>query len=58
MAIYIVDEKKHTVRHYFTKSKIEKAIETLLKTDEELLWSETYPGYKVDIVDDEGYKKK
>ena len=35
MSIYIQDDKLHTVRQYNTKNKIEKAVETLLRSDEE-----------------------
>lgn len=53
MSIYIQDNKKHTVRHYCTNTKIEKAIETLLRADEELVYSETKAGYEVAIVESE-----
>ncbi len=35
MSIYIQDDKLHTVRQYNTTNKIEKAVETLLRSDEE-----------------------
>ena len=53
MSIYIEDNDKHTVRTYYTSPKIEKAIEVLLKDDEELIHSETLLGYKVDIIESE-----
>ena len=49
MGIYINDTKKHTVRHYCTTPKIEKAIETLLLADDDLVGSETHEGYEVVI---------
>ena len=52
MGIYIQDTKKHTVRHYCTSPKIEKAIETLLRADEELVYSETHTGYVVTLTDE------
>ena len=55
MGIYIQDNKKHTVRHYSTTPKIEKAIETLLLANEELVSSETHEGYEVDIKEIENY---
>ena len=53
MSIYIQDTKKHTVRHYCTSPKLEKAIETLLRADEELVYSETHVGYEVTITESE-----
>ena len=53
MSIYIQDDKKHTVRQYFTTLKVERAIETLLKVNKELVYSETHNGYTVNIVDEE-----
>ena len=49
MSIYINDDKKKTVRHYCTTPKIERAIETLLRMDDELVYSETHEGYEVRI---------
>ena len=49
MGIYIEDDKKKTVRHYCTSAKVEKAIETLLRQDDELVWSETHEGYIIDF---------
>lgn len=49
MSLYIQDDKKKTVRHYCTTPKVEKAIETILAQIEELVSSETYAGYKVEI---------
>lgn len=57
MSIYIQDTKKHTVRHYCTNPKIEKAIETLLRADEELVYSETHVGYEVTITEIESETK-
>ena len=51
MGIYIEDSKTRTVRHYCTSPKIEKAIETLLKSDDELVYSETHVGYVVTLTD-------
>lgn len=50
MSLYITDSKTNTVRHYCTKKKQEKAIETLLCEIEDLVSSETHEGYTVDIV--------
>ena len=47
--IYIDDGK--TVKTYPVKTKIAKAVMTLLETDDQLMWSETHEGYGVDIVD-------
>lgn len=47
MSIYINDVKKGTVRHYCTTPKIDKAIETLLREMEEIVYSETHEGYEV-----------
>jgi 23S rRNA A2030 N6-methylase RlmJ len=52
MGIYIEDSKTHTVRHYCTSPKIEKAIETLLRSDDALVYSETHPGYVVTLTDE------
>ena len=52
MGIYIQDSKTHTVRHYCTSPKIEKAIETLLRSDDELVYSETHVGYVVTLTDE------
>ena len=54
MSIYINDNKKGTVRHYCTTPKIDKAIETLLREMEEIVYSETRSGYEVTIkeIDD------
>ena len=49
MSIYINDRKKGTVRHYCTTPKVDKAIETLLREMEELVYSETHSGYEVTI---------
>ena len=50
MNIYI-DSGKTVKTYYHVKSKIAKAIITLLEMDEELVWSETHEGYGVAIVD-------
>lgn len=47
--LYIDNGK--TVKTYSVKSRIAKAIMTLLETDEELVWSETREGYGVTIID-------
>ena len=50
MNIYI-DSGKTVKTYYHVRSKIAKAIITLLEMDEELVWSETHEGYGVAIVD-------
>ena len=50
--IYI--ESNNTVREYHTSPKIEQAIETLLKADADMMYSETNEGYTVAIVDKDG----
>ena len=52
MGIYIQDNKTKTVRHYCTSPKIEKAVETLLRSDDELVYSETHAGYTVTLTDE------
>ena len=54
MSIYIQDNKKHTVRHYCTSPKIEKAIETLLMEFDDLAGSESKKGMVVRIVEENG----
>ena len=49
MTIYVDDGK--TVKIYPVKSKVAKAIMTLLELDNESIWSTTHPGYGVEIVD-------
>lgn len=49
MTIYIDNGK--TVKIYPVKSRVAKAIMTLLETDEKSVWSETHEGYGVEIVD-------
>lgn len=50
MTIYVDDGK--VVKIYSSvKTKVAKAIMTLLETDDEMLWSETHEGYGVAIVD-------
>ena len=51
MTIYVDDGEK--VKIYQVKVKVAKAIMTLLETDNELVWSETHPGYGVTIIDKE-----
>lgn len=51
MTIYV--DNGDTVKIYPVKSKVAKAIMTLLETDCELVWSETHVGYGVAIVDKE-----
>lgn len=51
MTIYV--DNGDTVKIYPVKSKVAKAIMTLLETDCELVWSETRVGYGVVIVDKE-----
>ena len=51
MTIYIDDGD--TVKIYPVKARIAKAVETLLESDCELVWSETHKGYGVEIVDKE-----
>lgn len=52
MGIYVQDNKTHTVRHYCTSPKIEKAVETLLRSDDELVYSETHVGCVVTLTDE------
>ena len=51
MTIYI--DNGETVKIYPVKVKIAKAIETLLESDCELVWSETPEGFGVEIIDKE-----
>ena len=53
MSLYITDSKTNTVRHYCTKRKQEKAIETLLNEIEDLVSRQTHEGYTVDIVEND-----
>ena len=54
MTIYV--DNGDTVKIYPVKTKVAKAIMTLLETDCELVWSETHAGYSVAIVDkNKGY---
>lgn len=46
--IYI--QKKNKVTTYYTSKRIERAIETLLQADEELMSSDSVDGYEVVIV--------
>ena len=52
MSLYIVDKKKGTVKHYCTSAKVNKAIEHLLEEMDDMIGSETLPGYTVRIVED------
>lgn len=49
MTIYI--DNGNTVKIYSAKENVVKAIETLLKLDDNLAWSETKEGYGVTIID-------
>lgn len=49
MTIYVDDGE--TVKIYPVKVKVAKAVMTLLELDNEAIWSETHPGYGVEIVD-------
>lgn len=52
MTIYIDNDE--TVKTYHSvKSDVAKAIMTLLELDEELVWSETHPGYRAVIIEKE-----
>lgn len=51
MSTYIYNEKKKIVKEFYTSPKIEKAVETLLLSNENLVYSETHEGYSLDIVD-------
>lgn len=54
MTIYI--DNGGTVKIYPVKSKVAKAVMTLLEVDDELIYSETHTGYGVAIVDkNKGY---
>ena len=50
MAIYITDDNKETVRTYCTSSKVQRAIEVILKDYEHVIGSETEPGHIVLVV--------
>lgn len=50
MTIYIDDGKRVKI-YDSVKTKVAKAVMTLLETDGELLWSTTHDGYGVKIVD-------
>lgn len=50
MTIY-VDNGETVKTYHAVKVKVVKAIMTLLELDDELVWSETYAGYRVAIVD-------
>lgn len=54
MTIYVDNGEK--VKIYSVKTKVAKAIMTLLETDDKLAWSETNIGYGVDIIDKEEWK--
>lgn len=54
MTIYV--DNGETVKIYPVKSKVAKAVMTLLEMDDELIYSETHTGYGVAIVDkNKGY---
>lgn len=56
MTIYVDDGE--TVKIYPVKVKVAKAVMTLLETDNELIWSETHPGYGVEIIDKKECEKE
>jgi hypothetical protein len=56
MTIYV--DNGDTVKIYPVKTKVAKAIMTLLETDCELVWSETHTGYGVVVVDREERENK
>jgi hypothetical protein len=56
MSIYIQDNETNTVRQYCTSPEVEKAIETLLKTDSSLAYSETNEGYEAIYKELETYR--
>lgn len=55
MTVYIDDGK--SVKIYPVKVKVAKAVITLLELDDNMVWSQTHPGYGVAIVD-KGESKK
>ena len=55
MCIYVSDEKTETVRQYPASKKVIKAIETILQSDAELVWSETYKGCEVVVMTSDDY---
>jgi hypothetical protein len=55
MCIYVSDEKTETVRQYPASKKVIKAIETILQSDSELVWSETYKGCEVVVMTSDDY---
>ena len=57
MSIYIYNNKKKTVSKYCTSSKIDKAIETLLFENPDIVGGKTREGYQVSIVKDEDVVK-
>lgn len=50
MTIYVDDGKKVKI-YNSVKTKVAKAVMTLLETDDEVMRSETHTGYGVAIVD-------
>lgn len=50
MTIY-VDNGETVKTYHAVKVKVAKAVMALLELDDELVWSETYAGYGVAIVD-------
>ena len=55
MCIYVSDEKTETVRQYPASKKVIKAIETILQSDAELVWSESRKGYEVVLMKPDDY---
>lgn len=58
MSIYIQDNETKTVREYCTSPEVEKAIETLLKTDSSLAYGETNEGYEITFKELETYRDR
>lgn len=52
MSLYI--DNGTTVKHYCTNKRIEKAIQTLLESIEDIVYSETHEGYEVQIKEKGG----
>ncbi len=47
MGLYIVDDKKGIITHYCTNRKTERAIIALIEQIEDIVSSESYPGYQI-----------